>query len=285
MRIEPVQQARYCPHCGTANPPGGMFCSSCGGSFFPQAKAVGQQKPLGVKLIKDFLLWGIVGAVITGIAILAVLLIQRQKYENGQYGWIAEDAAVEFVSQNYPQLASVTPNTYFAGVQGKDFYVVDFIKKSGQTPVEGVRILVDKYLRAVFAYEHIYQTQTSAVQPVASNNQVDQSKPCNAFEIVLELEPGDVTVPPGKAAAKTIFIKNTGTCTWTTAYHINYVGDPALMDAQSWNLSADFPPGSEYGVVVSVLAPSTPGDYQAAWSLRDTNDQEFGQVSYIIHVQ
>ncbi len=84
----------------------------------------------------------------------------------------------------------------------------------------------------------------------------------------------DVTVPDNSyLSANTAFtkiwrLKNTGTCTWTTAYSTTFVsGDP---------MSAVYPvpmpytvyPGQSVDVAVNMVAPSYAGTYKGNWSLK-----------------
>jgi hypothetical protein len=91
----------------------------------------------------------------------------------------------------------------------------------------------------------------------------------------------DVTVPDNSyVAANTAFtkiwrLKNTGTCTWNTAYSTTFVsGDP---------MSAVYPvpmpytvyPGQSVDVAVNMVAPSYAGTYKGNWSLKADTGQVF----------
>lgn len=91
----------------------------------------------------------------------------------------------------------------------------------------------------------------------------------------------DVTVPDNSfVTANTPFTKiwrlrNTGTCTWNTAYSTTFVsGDP---------MSAVFPvpmpsavvPGQSVDVAVNMVAPSIAGTYKGNWSLKSDTGQIF----------
>ncbi|GAB4424289.1 MAG: hypothetical protein Kow002_13840 [Anaerolineales bacterium] len=67
----------------------------------------------------------------------------------------AEVLAIDFVQEHYPELANAERTVFVANIQGADYYVVDFVLNDPNSPPAGVRILVDRLLRAVFAYEYI----------------------------------------------------------------------------------------------------------------------------------
>jgi LysM repeat protein len=101
---------------------------------------------------------------------------------------------------------------------------------------------------------------------------------CNQAQMVQ-----DVTIPdgtnfgPGAAFTKTWRLKNTGTCTWTSAYvmvfdHGTQMDAPATLPLTTVNV----PPGSTVDVSAPMKAPGTPGTYQADFRLRSPDNIPFG---------
>jgi hypothetical protein len=91
----------------------------------------------------------------------------------------------------------------------------------------------------------------------------------------------DVTVPdgsvfsPGAAFVKTWRLKNTGTCTWTSAYELAYVsGDP--LGATTSMTMPTTPPGQLVDFSFDMNAPTTPGHYRGYWMLKDLQGNKFG---------
>ena len=96
----------------------------------------------------------------------------------------------------------------------------------------------------------------------------------------------DVNVPDGTHfAAGTVFqhtwrLRNSGTCTWTTAYQLRYVSGDAIAGA-SVNLTAPVPPGATTDITVTFTAPSANGNYTSRWQLFDEAGTAFGTKPYV----
>lgn len=86
----------------------------------------------------------------------------------------------------------------------------------------------------------------------------------------------DNTVEQANATfTKSWTLKNTGTCTWTTAYTLTLDSGEA-MGGGSVNLTQDVAPGATVTVSVNLTAPATAGTYQGFWKLADANGAKFG---------
>lgn len=101
--------------------------------------------------------------------------------------------------------------------------------------------------------------------------------PCNqaGFE-------GDVTIPdgtdlaPGTSFTKTWRLRNTGTCTWTTAYDLVFfngdqMGGPTVVD-----MPGNVAPNQTIDLSVNLTAPGSPGEYKGNWKLKDASGVLFG---------
>jgi hypothetical protein len=92
----------------------------------------------------------------------------------------------------------------------------------------------------------------------------------------------DVTYPDGaligrgNSFTKTWRIKNTGTCTWTTAYDIIFVSGERLGGKNAVALPATVGPGRSVDISIQLTAPNREGRYRGYWKLRNASDVQFG---------
>jgi len=119
---------------------------------------------------------------------------------------------------------------------------------------------------------------TTTIPPTSLPTATQTSIPCNAAGFV-----GDVTIPDGTAMApnqtftKTWRLKNTGTCTWNSAYQLVFDHDKAMSGPASQPLTTGtVAPGETLDVSVNLKAPPTAGSYKGYWMLRDPNGVLFG---------
>jgi len=97
----------------------------------------------------------------------------------------------------------------------------------------------------------------------------------------------DVTIPdntvmtPGQNFTKTWRLRNSGSCTWTTAYDAVFVDGNAMGGAASVPLAGTVPPNSSVDISVSMSAPSTNGTYRATYRMRNDRDVLFGTIFYV----
>ena len=145
---------RFCPNCGQANAPNSNFCSSCGTKFSEILSPKAEQPSFWTSVGRT-IAWALGSFLLTylilniwGIYNTLSPALENQTTE-------AEVLAIDFVQEHYPELVNADRTAYIANVQGTDYYVVDFVLDEPSRPPAGVRILVDRLLRAVFAYEHI----------------------------------------------------------------------------------------------------------------------------------
>jgi cystine transport system substrate-binding protein len=84
---------------------------------------------------------------------------------------------------------------------------------------------------------------------------------------------------PGQSFIKGWRVRNSGTCTWTTAYRFDYAGgnsDPARMNGQPQAMGRNIAPGEVVDFQVPLVAPLQPGTYQGFWQMRNAQGRAFG---------
>jgi hypothetical protein len=92
----------------------------------------------------------------------------------------------------------------------------------------------------------------------------------------------DVTVPdgttyaPGATFLKTWRLRNTGTCTWTTAYKIIFAKGDQLGAPDMVNLPGNVAPNQTVDVSVNMTAPATAGLYRGNWLMQSASGTTFG---------
>lgn len=100
----------------------------------------------------------------------------------------------------------------------------------------------------------------------------------------------DVTVPDGTLLAsgqtfnKIWQVRNVGTCAWGADYQLVF----ASGEAMTTTLSIPLPPtdpGATADVLLSMVAPATPGTHTSFWRLKGPNGNLFGSLSVEIQVQ
>lgn len=92
----------------------------------------------------------------------------------------------------------------------------------------------------------------------------------------------DITVPdgasfaPGASFTKTWRFMNAGSCTWTTAYRLVFIGGDAMGTVTAINLPVNVPPGQMLDLSVNLTAPAAPGRYKSLWKLANASGVQFG---------
>jgi hypothetical protein len=92
----------------------------------------------------------------------------------------------------------------------------------------------------------------------------------------------DVTVPDGTTYAanaaftKTWRVRNSGTCTWTTAYQAIYQSGEKFGSNTSVNFSKNVAPGQTLDITVNMTAPASNGTYRGYWILKNASGLLYG---------
>ncbi len=97
----------------------------------------------------------------------------------------------------------------------------------------------------------------------------------------------DVTIPdgtvlePGKNFVKTWTVMNNGSCAWDASYKLAFVSGDS-MGGTSVPVPLNVPSGQQTPISVSLIAPSTPGDYTGTWQLQNPQGQTFGNIITVV---
>jgi len=102
--------------------------------------------------------------------------------------------------------------------------------------------------------------------------------PCNQAMFIYDVTVPDGTImSPNQSFTKTWLLKNIGTCTWTSGYHLVYIsGNPMGGSTSPLLTSGTVPPGQSVEASVSLKAPALADTYEGYWKLSDPNGALFG---------
>ena len=112
--------------------------------------------------------------------------------------------------------------------------------------------------------------------PVSGPSQTPN--PCNQAMFIYDVTVPDGTImSPNQRFTKTWLLKNIGTCTWTSGYHLVYIsGNPMGGSTSPLLTTGSVPPGQSVEASVSLQAPATAGTYEGYWKISDANGNLFG---------
>ena len=100
---------------------------------------------------------------------------------------------------------------------------------------------------------------------------------CDSLKISEVGLQNNATVTAGSQFTKTWLVRNTGTCTWTTAFQMAF-GWGEQMNGQDTALPRTVNPGEEIEISIILTAPSSSGQHGAYWRLRTDGDVYFGDT-------
>ncbi|BCX04727.1 MAG: hypothetical protein KatS3mg053_2665 [Candidatus Roseilinea sp.] len=89
---------------------------------------------------------------------------------------------------------------------------------------------------------------------------------------------------PGQPFRKGWRVRNSGSCTWTTAYTFSFDGGNsplAQMGGQTQVIAQPVVPGQTVDFYVDLVAPTVPGIYQGFWRMRNDRGVGFGTRVYV----
>ena len=118
---------------------------------------------------------------------------------------------------------------------------------------------------------------TSVTPGFGTYTPVTQISKCDAAAFVRDVSyPDGSVISRGENFTKTWRLKNSGTCSWTSAYRLVFYSGDDLDGPASIPLLATIPPGNIVDLSVNLEAPDTDGEYRGYWKLRNTTNTLFG---------
>jgi hypothetical protein len=121
-------------------------------------------------------------------------------------------------------------------------------------------------------------TPLSAASPTSAATLVSAPPDpnCAKAALVSENPPDGVIMTPGQYFWKTWTIRNTGTCTWTTAYSLVFWNGDLMGGLTSYPLDDDVAPNEQKEISIYLKAPDTVGTFTGFWRLKSPWDADFG---------
>jgi hypothetical protein len=103
---------------------------------------------------------------------------------------------------------------------------------------------------------------------------------CAKASLIAENPPDKTLLKPGEYFWKTWTLKNTGTCTWTTAYKFIHWSGDLLGGLTSYQLPDDVAPNEQTDISIYLRAPETEGTFTGYWRLQSPWEANFGVGAY-----
>jgi hypothetical protein len=119
-------------------------------------------------------------------------------------------------------------------------------------------------------------TATPSVTPPSTEAPTDMVCSDRATFISDVTIPDKTNVAPGASFIKTWRLRNSGTCTWTTAYALIFVSGNAMDGQTVVQLPGAVAPGGTIDLSVQLTAPLSNGAYAGSWKLRNAQGAPFG---------
>ncbi len=115
---------------------------------------------------------------------------------------------------------------------------------------------------------------TNTVAPSLTPSEV----PCDHLEFVDDVTIEDGTeIDPGEPFEKIWRLKNAGSCTWNSSYHLVFDSGDQMEAPDSQQLTTGtVSPGQEIDVKVNLVAPDDPGKYRGNFKLSNASGVIFG---------
>ncbi len=88
--------------------------------------------------------------------------------------------------------------------------------------------------------------------------------------------PDGTSIAPGEEFEKVWRFQNTGTCPWTTDYHLVFISGYSMGGMTAVPLAGTVPPDAVFDLSVDLKAPTIDGSYKGYWMLRNPQNFLFG---------
>ncbi|MFZ5807728.1 MAG: NBR1-Ig-like domain-containing protein [Chloroflexota bacterium] len=132
-------------------------------------------------------------------------------------------------------------------------------------------------------------TSTETQVPTNTNPPVPPTNtpiPCNQAKFIKDVSiPDGTKIQVGTGFTKTWRLRNTGSCTWTSAYQLIFDHGDQMGGPLTQPLAGNVAPGQEVDISVNLVAPASPGTYKGFWQLRDPGGVVFGVSTGAFWVQ
>jgi hypothetical protein len=100
--------------------------------------------------------------------------------------------------------------------------------------------------------------------------------PCNQAEFISETIPDGSQFFPGSVFTKTWLLRNSGSCSWTASYLLEYVsGNVSTIKTTQPFTTVNILPGQTVQISAEITAPESPGSYRADFKLKDASGETF----------
>jgi hypothetical protein len=125
-------------------------------------------------------------------------------------------------------------------------------------------------------------TRAPATLPAGAPTSTLRVTPCDTAAFI-----SDVTIPdntifkPNQAFTKTWRLQNSGTCSWSTAYGVSFLGGDLMKAPTTYTLQAVVAPGQSLDLSLKMVAPATPKTYKGTWKLKNAGGTAFGDSFYV----
>ncbi len=146
------------------------------------------------------------------------------------------------------------------------------------TPTETVVTVLPSPTDTVTPTDTPLPSPTPTATPLPTFTPTFTPIPCDRASFVKDVTyPDNSQVPPGTEFVKTWRLKNTGSCTWNSAYSVVFERGDAMGGPASAPLTTGtVAPGQEVDVSIKLKAPDFPGTFQGYWKLRNPGGVIFG---------
>ena len=117
------------------------------------------------------------------------------------------------------------------------------------------------------------------------NEEIGEQVCADSAMFISETIPDNTIFKPLQPFTKTWTVRNSGTCVWTTQYHLAHSGNDRMNGPAYTYLNREVKPGESYQFQIDLTAPEIPNSYKGYWDLRNDHGQAIGVFFVIIKVQ
>ena len=172
---------------------------------------------------------------------------------------IAQNIADRYFSMDFSlsQLGSVSGTQTGQGTENTEAAI--------QSPAENTGLTLQR------------PTEVPAAQPL----KIPPAPACtNDLGNIVDVSESTGPVAPGERFRRKWQFHNTGTCTWTKDYRFD-LASGINMGTNGFAFPGEVVPGGYFELYVDLVAPATPGTYNAAFQMRSPQGQLFGQPALV----